>query len=660
MRRTGVISFAALLAVLSLVSGCGTQRKIHHAQEQERSVSIQLPERDFTFRQLEDTYQHREEIVVTDLEGNEVTLMETLVDEEGNEVAHETLQAAKVTARFRNTAERGGKVTIEFEIVVPQFLVDSRWQVRFTPDMYILEDTLALEPLLITGSGYREAQLRGYEHYNRFINSIITDSTQFVRIDALEVFLERNIPEVFRFRSDSSYVSEQVFYSYYGATQREAVEHYTRKWKVRSNDRKDMRRQRMYDRYVKDPIVYEGIKLDTVITGADGDIIYRYLQQFSTRPKLRKVDIVLSGAIYEYGRRLYTIPPTEKLTFYISSLNTFTRDIVRYRTRVIERRAEANTSADIAFRTGSWDIEEDMGDNGGELHKIRTMLDRLIANTEFDIDSIVVAASASPEGMRSENEKLSARRAGSVSGHFEQWVRQKQDSLAAEKGFSVDEDGNVIVEDDRVDIRFVSRGTGEDWETLDALVSEDTVMTAGQKEGYLALAGLDDVDVRERRMRDGSYYRYVRENLYPKLRKVRFSFCMHRKGMVKDTVHTTELDSVYMRGVQALRDMDYDTALEILRPYEDFNTAVAYCATGRNASALSILERGERDAQTNYMLAVIYSREDRLQEAVQCYMHACAQDPSYVHRGNLDPEISILIERYGLNRQDDIPTDFDF
>ena len=35
--------------------------------------------------------------------------------------------------------------------------------------------------------------------------------------------------------------------------------------------------------------------------------------------------------------------------------------------------------------------------------------------------------------------------------------------------------------------------------------------------------------------------------------------------MVKDTVHTTELDSLYMRGVQAIRDRDYETAISILK-----------------------------------------------------------------------------------------------
>ena len=64
---------------------------------------------------------------------------------------------------------------------------------------------------------------------------------------------------------------------------------------------------------------------------------------------------------------------------------------------------------------------------------------------------------------------------------------------------------------------------------------------------------------------------------------------------------------------------------------------------------MEILRRLEPDGPVNYLLAILYSREGDEQRAVQCYVHACAQEPSYVHRGNLDPEISALIKKYDLN-----------
>ena len=178
-------------------------------------------------------------------------------------------------------------------------------------------------------------------------------------------------------------------------------------------------------------------------------------------------------------------------------------------------------------------------------------------------------------------------------------------------------------------------------------------MNVDQKADFFKRFKINDPDAREAKMRTGDYYKYMRSALYPQLRTVKFNFYLHRKGMVKDTVHTTVIDSVYMRGVQALRDMDYDVALDLLRPYEDYNTAVAYMGMERNRNAMRILAKMEKTAEINYLLAILYSREGELDKAVECYVRSCKQNHSYVYRGNLDPEISVLIKMYGLNQEDE-------
>ena len=61
----------------------------------------------------------------------------------------------------------------------------------------------------------------------------------------------------------------------------------------------------------------------------------------------------------------------------------------------------------------------------------------------------------------------------------------------------------------------------------------------------------------------------------------------------------------------------------------------------------------------NYLLAILYARLGDEQEAVRPYLTSCRQEPTYVHRGNLDPEISHLIKAYRLNGDDaaDVPPD---
>ena len=223
--------------------------------------------------------------------------------------------------------------------------------------MFVLQDSVRLDDVVVTGADYRRAQLRGYQQYEKFLSRIIDDSLVFVDRRNLEIFIERNIPQVYALKTDSTFVSDEVFASYFGVTEQEAIDHYTNKLRWRRNERRKAARPKMFARYVKVPLVTDGIRLDTVIRADDGTFIYNYVQTINTRPKLRKVDIVLSGEIYEQDRRVYTVPPCDPLTFYISSVSAFADGTERYMTTVISRSVEAAASCNIDFRTGRADID---------------------------------------------------------------------------------------------------------------------------------------------------------------------------------------------------------------------------------------------------------------------------------------------------------------
>ena len=656
--RTGTV--ITLAAAALLLFSCGVSRKAQSLARGDVSATLKLRDEEPLLPEMEALRSHRRDTIrVTGLNGEEMFLMNAVQDENGEMVAHDVIDAAVVTARFRNVAERHGKVDLEFQIIVPEAMQDSKWQLRFFPDMYVLGDSIRLEPVVITGRDYRKAQLKGYQQYERFLASIVSDTTRFINVWQLELFLQRNIPEVYAFRSDSTEVSDEQFASVYGITEQQAVDHYTNKIAKRWNNRKKSLRDRMYRKYIKVPIVTEGIRLDTVIRDVNGDFIYNYVQTISTRPKLRKVDIVLSGEVWESDRKVYLMSRSEPLTFYISSLSSFVDGKERYLTRIIERRAQANTACYVDFASGSSEVDISLSNNRDEIGRIRGNLAQLIEDTVYDLDSIVVTASASPEGSARANRSLAQRRSESVCRYFEDYIRHYRDSLDREAGFSIGEDGEVVHGVHRPDIRFIARNGGENWKMLDALIRKDSTVTDAQKEEYTRLrASAADLDALEEGLRRQPYYRYLREQVYPRLRTVRFDFHLHRKGMVKDTVHTTELDTTYMLGVQAIRDRDYERAVTYLRTYADYNTAVAYCALDYNASALSILETLEPTAEVLYMRAVVYTRLGRVQEAVQCYVNSCELNPAYIHRGNLDPEIAALIKTYDLNRQND--SDYDY
>ena len=657
MKRIAYIFLA--IAIPFAVVSCASQRKMKTLQSGTIRPSLALTkEQDFIPDIRKDLKAQRDTFVIKDGD-KEILIMKAIKNEDGEMVAHDVLDAAVVTARFRNVAERNGRVDIEFQVIVPQSMQDSKWQLRFRPQMHILQDTLDLDPVIITGAEYRKGQLRGYQQYEKFLATIVTNPDEFVNWWLLELFIERNMPDLYAFKTDSTYVSDEEFASVYGVTEKEAIEHYTDDLARKANNKRISRREKMYRKYVKVPIVTDGLRLDTVIQTFNGDFIYRYVQPIKTRPKLRKVDVVLSGDIYESDTKIYDIPMSDPLTFYISSLSAFVDNRERYLTKVIERRVEENTACYIEFASGSFEVDEMMGNNPEEIGRIKDNLISLMQNEKFDLDSIVVTSSASPEGAVKFNERLSQKRSEGISDYFSKWMTHYQDSLARERGFAVYEEGNIIIEK-RTQIPLMGRSSGENWQMLDRLVDKDTVMTEDEKKSYIYSADINDIDQRERSLQNLGCYRHMREKLYPHLRTVRFDFHLHRKGMVKDTVHTTVLDSTYMNGVQAIRDRDYEVALTLLRPYNDYNTAIAYLCMDYNASAMQILESLERTAQVNYMLAVLYSRRGDEQKAVECYVRSCSQDPTYVHRGNLDPEISVLIRRYGLNAQPEDEFEYSF
>jgi hypothetical protein len=640
--------FILFIVLLSTVS-CATRRKVEKLRSSPSAPILALT-REQSTPEIGIPERSSDSLVVISEDGRETVIMKAIRDDDGEMVANDVLDAAMVTARFRNVAERHGRIELEFQIRVPKALQDSKWQLRFQPKMFFLSDSVTLDPVLVTGKGYRKAQLRGYEQYARFLSSIIKDTTRFIDLHQLEVFLERNIPELFALKGDTTFVSDEAFASVYGVTQRQAVEHYTNWIRVRRNRHRLDISDRKFRRYVKAPIVSEGLRLDTVITAGNGDFIYNYVQTVNTRPKLKKIDVTLDGDIYEQDKRIYRIPRGAPLSFYISSLNYFVDSRERYMTKVIERKVTQFDSYRIDFEQGRSEILLSLSDNEAEISRIRLRLSQLLDNEVFELDSITVGASSSPEGSLETNARLTQRRSETVSEYFQSYIRQYRDSLIRSDGLFYNLDRSYSSARTSVSgIRFIPRGRPENWEDLDSLVKRDALMSDEDYGSYCELSALENPDRREAEMRKKPYYAHLLKDVYPKLRTVRFDFYLSRKDMVKDTVHTTVLDTAYMRGVNALLEHDYQKALEILRPYRDYNAALALTLNDYNSAAKYILLEEPRSARVNYLLSVLYSREGDEQNAVTRYLAACADDPSLVHRGNLDPEISSLIKKYGLN-----------
>jgi len=598
------------------VGSCASYKVMRKVNSGEVAVGFAVPED----RPLDDSdVQSVTDNVESELPDGPIIMNAIRDTETGEMVATDIISASKVTARFRNVPERGGYVSIGFDLSVPSSLTRSEWKLMMEPYMVLQDDTLSLESIHVAGRAYREAQLRGYQRYRRFLESIITDSTDFVRIGQLEIFLKRNFPQTYAMKTDSSFVSEPQAENLFGVTQREALEHYTRKWKKKLNDRRLSNRDRMYARYVKDPLAREGVRLDTVVADGDG-FIYRYSHRFRSRPHLKKAVVFLQGGLYRRGEKILSMPESDDMTFYISSLSTLADMTQKYRIKILERTVYDNTKALIDFAQGSSGIDTLLGDNASELERVCRCIGDVVERQELVLDSLIVSASCSPEGRYEHNRRLALSRAEEVRRYLmgkvpEQWK-------------------------DAMKVSCVP----ENWDIFRKLVKNDTVMAGKEVERVLGLtADLGRPDDVERRLASLPSYRYMREKIYPKLRSVSFDFHLHRSGMVKDTVHTTEPDTVYMSGLEALRDLDYKRAVTILRPYGDYNSALAYLSAEYNHSALEVLKGlDDEDPRVCYLMAVTLSRLEQPSLAQAWLDRAVKLDPYLRHRANLDPEMAVF------------------
>ena len=611
------------MLLLVTAMSCSPYRKMKQVRSGEVNMSLSVPEEE----PVDDG--PADDVVIDDMRSSlagEPFIMNAIKDAEtGEMVATDVIPASRVTARFRNVAERAGYVSICFDVTVPSQLSSSGWRLKILPLMSMQNDTLALEPVFITGKAYREGQLRGYERYRRFLSSIITDTSDLLHVRQLEIFIERHFPETY-----ASFVPEPMAANYFGVTQKDALEHYTKHLKKRRNERKKDRREKMYERYVKDPVLNDGVRLDTVLTSYDGDFIYRYVHTFRSRPGLKKVSISLEGRLYEQGECILSLPFPDELTFYISTLASLTDETPRYRMIVLERNAYDNTKALIDFAQGRSAVDTSLGNNASELLRIKECIDDIALRKEYILDSLVITASSSPEGAYSLNKRLSAERSEAVRKYIGDFVPEEwKDSLKVSE-------------------------LPENWEQLERLIANDTVMSVTTVKRMLEIIrSTSDPDVAERKLAGFREYRYIRERLYPQLRSVRFDFYLHRIGMVKDTIHTTELDTVYMKGVEALKELDYKKAVTILRPYDDYNAALAFMSADYNHSALDVLGRlDDTDAKVCYLKAMVLSRLGVEGEAMKYYELALAYDPYLEHRANLDPEMFEIVQKYDLYRKD--------
>lgn len=379
-------------------------------------------------------------------------------------------------------------------------------------------------------------------------------------------------------------------------------------------------REAAFNRFVKFPYP-EDVRLDSLVEGRS-TVTYYYSQAVKTDETSKKMLVTLQGQVLAVDDSAYRLPPSDTLSYIVSSMLSFVDTIPRYRIKVVDKFVTVEDRNYIQFFVGDTRVVDTLGDNRRQLDKITGLMRQIVEQQEFYVDTITLTAASSPEGAYAFNDRLSQGRA------------------AALKRYLVRRYGRSI--DTMLTVRWVA----EDWAELTNRIRTDREIV--NRDAILELIAAEkNPDRREQaiRLRFPKEYAYIRSVIYPQLRAVNFRYNLRRKGMVKDTIHTTELDTAYARGVELLQKRKYAKALYILNDYNDRNTVVAHLSLDHNERAMELLATMPKNAVTEYLRAIACSRLGRKAEGREHFLEACRLDGRMEYRGNLDPEIAELLKQ---------------
>lgn len=132
------------------------------------------------------------------------------------------LPEVEVKAQGRFTAERDGRVNVDFKITVPKEILSDNWRLILNPKLLHNDSIVPLQKVILNGREFVEKQKQDYADYDKFLKSIVDKS----KYDS--VYLDRdNILRDIRKRQD-------YYFSIYQEQMKEQMDY--EKWKLKQDE----------------------------------------------------------------------------------------------------------------------------------------------------------------------------------------------------------------------------------------------------------------------------------------------------------------------------------------------------------------------------------------------------------------------------------------
>ena len=241
-----------------------------------------------------------EKSVVKEADGSTEEQVRTRDEKTGEDIVTVALSEVTVVARTKTVPERFGMVNLDFIVTVPKTLIDKRWMITLTPTLEKAGTKNKLEDVVINGEIYRLYQEKGEAMY-----SVLADRYNYFTRDTTRIW-----------------------------------DYFFRKYNLQYNT---------------------DARLDTIIS-AGNNFNYYYTQEVAT-DESKSMDLYLTGNIFALDKSTYTLPQSDTITYFVSSMIQFLDNAPRFKRKIIERHAEANFAAHITFPVGRENIAENLNDN---------------------------------------------------------------------------------------------------------------------------------------------------------------------------------------------------------------------------------------------------------------------------------------------------------
>jgi hypothetical protein len=509
---------------------------------------------------------------------------------------------------------------------VPSGLLNNSWQTIVTPVLLSGSHITRFEDIIISGDYFKASQIKGYKKYLSYINKIIdkpeSDLTCFARYRDLANFLERNLPQsgILSGEKDNSLQTS------FGVNEKEIIQNYLKKQKISRNRKRIENKPFAFRKYVKTPFL-TNCRLDSVAEDIKGNFRYYYQQEINALDKMPELRLWLETRIRsKYGSSI-RLTCSDTIKYKTTSVSTLADTTTRYLKKIINKRVQFHFRTHFIFPVGQHSLDTLIPGNRIQIKKTDSILSQITKDSLYTPYKIKIISCSSPDGKYNTNKILSKKRANTISLFITSRLSHITGTTNTER-----------------EIQSVA----ENWEELRTHLEKSQLP---EKQKLLRYLDIPDPDEREDELKKEKFsYNYIRDSIYPLLRNTKVTIYLSRNDMIKDTIHTTEPDTLYMRAIKYLKEKRYEDAADILDRYRDINTALAYISLGHYKTAATILEETPPSALRHYLKAILLAREGKEEEAATFFLKAKESDIRMAYRGRLDPEINRLIIKYNLNK----------